>query len=170
MSVKTKIICCAGILLLAYGFLCRAIGFYFFWDSKIFGWIVIAVGLVIYLTDLIRLRKEKGIRTIWLKILVGVILFGFIMFGIVTFMLKNSEPYQVAVNYLESNAQLRAELGTIKGTGLIPTGSVQSITIDGSETGHAVFQITIKGDRRFKDVEIKLDKTPETGWTVNSFK
>ena len=164
----TKIIFAIGLVLLIYGYLSREFKLYFFWDSKAFGWAVLFIGLLFYLIDLNRSRKSQGKKTIWVKIGIALIIFGFIVSTYVIFNLHKSEPYKIATDYLKTNSQLKEEVGNINGFGLIPTGSVQIINVNGAESGRATFVLTVFGDKKYKDIDINLRKTSETDWTVTS--
>ena len=52
MSTSTKVLFIIAFLLLIYGYLCRLLNIYFFWDSKRFGWIMLATGLMGFFIDL----------------------------------------------------------------------------------------------------------------------
>ena len=81
-------------------------------------------------------------------------------------MLKASDAYDAAIEYLMSDAKIKDEIGSVKGFGLFPTGAVSTTTINGVETGKATFEIIIKGTTNYKDVIIELDKAPDKFWTV----
>ena len=167
MSNATKIAFTIGIILLVYGYLCRILKIYFFWDSKSFGWIFLIIGLMFYLFDLNRTRRQKGKRIFWVRMGIGFIMFFFALAGAIIFEFKyNSDPYQVAIDYLKSDSVIKNEIGDVTGLGLIPMGAQTITTINGKEYGKAVYYITVSGNKKKKDVEIKLEKTPETVWTV----
>ena len=167
MSNATKITFTIGIILLIYGYLCRILKIYFFWDSKSFGWIFLIIGLMFYLFDLNRTKRRKGKRTFWVRIGIGIIIFFLALCGAIIFEFKyNSEPYQVAIDYIKSDSVIKTEIGDVTHFGLIPTGAQTITTINGDEYGKAVYYITAIGSKKTKDVEIKLEKTPETIWTV----
>jgi hypothetical protein len=79
-----------------------------------------------------------------------------------------TEPYRVAIEYLKTNPQVKEEVGNIKGFGVIPTGAMETTSINGSESGHATFFLTVFGDKKYKDVDVNLRETPETGWQIIS--
>jgi hypothetical protein len=98
---------------------------------------------------------------------IGLILFFFVLAGAIIFEFKyNSEPYQVATDYIKSDSVIKKEIGDVTRFGLIPTGAQTITTINGNEYGKAVYYVTVIGNKKTKDVEIKLEKTPETIWTV----
>jgi len=169
MSKRTKVIFIIAVILLGYGYLCRLINIFFFWDSQTFGWIVALFGLMFYFFDLIKTRKEKNQKNTWLKVGIGFIIFLLALSSFIVIIIKNTEPYGVATEYLKTDPTIRKEVGEIKNFGLIPTGAVSlSTTEDGVSSGQAAFSITVIGKLKNMDIEIYLKKTPETNWTVIS--
>lgn len=170
MTRLTKIILIGGLILLAYGYLCRILKIDFFWDSKIIGWIVLSIALLTYWIDLRKTRIRHGKGAIWLTIGICILIFGLTLLPIVVFMLKTSDAYVAALKYLKSDPNIKEQLGNVKGFGLIPTGSVQTTTINGVESGNATFEMVIKGDKKYMDVTIDLEKAPDSVWTVTYLK
>lgn len=166
MKKFTKISLITGLILVAYGYLCRAINIYFFWDSKVIGWFFLFFALAGLLFSLYRSRKSEGKKTGWVKIGIGFVLLGLIISPIVIFIIKTSDAYQTAIEYLKTDTEIKNTVGNIRGFGLIPTGQVEFSTTNGVESGNAIFNITIRGDKKNKDIVIALEKTPETMWTV----
>ena len=166
MSRLSKTILFIGAILLIYGYLCRILKINFFWDSKAIGWIVLFIALLSYLFDLLRKRRQRGKKVIWVTIGICVLIFGLVILPIAVFMLKTSDAYDAAIEYLKSDPKIKDEIGNVKGFGLIPTGSVQTTTINGVESGNATFEIIVRGDKKYMDVTIDLEKTPTKFWTV----
>src|SRR5687767_2313671 len=73
MNKLTKILFLIGAIFLIYGYICRNLNLYFFWDSKSFGWIFIFVAFLSYLFDVSSMRKKRGAKTFWVKIGIGLI-------------------------------------------------------------------------------------------------
>lgn len=144
--------------------------FNFFWDSKPIGWIVLAIALLFYWIDLGKTRRRQGKKIVWVTIGICFLVFGLIVLPVAIFMLKTSDAYVAATEYLKSDPKFKDEFGDINGFGLIPTGSVQTTTMNGAESGSATFELIIKGDKKYKDVTIHLKKTPDTFWTVMDIK
>jgi len=153
---------------LIYGYLCRILNIYFFWDSRTLGWITLLIALTGFLIGLKKKRKLQGKKTIWIKIGIVVLIFGLSIMPIVIFMLKSSEAYQSAIEYIRTDPQIKTLVGDIQGFGLIPTGQTSSTTINGAESGEAQFDIIVRGDKKYIDITVSLKKTPETTWKVVS--
>ena len=169
MNRLTKASFLIGITLLVYSYLCRMFNIFFFWDSKIFGWIFLFLSLIGFLFGIHKKRKHLGRKTIWVKIGIGLLLlYGLIIMPFVIFKLKTSKAYQTAIEYLKTDSQIKTQIGNIKNFGLIPTGEMQTTTINGAESGNAIYLITLKGNKKYKDVTVHLEKTTQTEWTVTS--
>jgi hypothetical protein len=170
MSRLTKTIFIIGLTLLIYGYLCRILKIDFFWDSKVIGWIIFFIALLSYWVDLRRTRIQHGKRIILVTIGICILVFGLVLLPVVVFMLKTSDAYDAAIEYLKTDSNIKDEVGNVKGFGLIPTGSVQTTTINEVESGNAVFEIVVRGDKKYKDVTIELQKIPDSLWTVTYLK
>jgi len=170
MSRITKTILIIGIILLIYGYLCRLLNLYFFWDSKTIGWIVLFIALLSYWIDLRRTRRQSGKKTTWVIIGICFLTVGLCALPMAAFLIKTSEAYDTAIEYLKSEPKIKDEIGEVKGFGLIPTGSVQTTTINGAESGSATLDIIVIGNKKNKDITIELKKTPEQDWIVTYIK
>lgn len=160
----------AGLALVIYGYVCRAIDLYFFWDSRIFGWLLIIAAGLVYLFGIRRTRKQEGKRTIWATI--GIIFFGIflVLLPIIIIILRNSNAFAAATQYISSSPELKEKLGEVKGFGLAPTGSVEIQTNEMGETGQASLNITVMGDKKYMDLTVDLIKEANGDWKVVSLK
>lgn len=163
---KTSFI--TAVVLLIYGYACRILNIYFFWDSKELGWIVLFISLGGYLFCLKKVRRRQGKKTFWTKVGLFVTLTGLLILPIVVFMFKKSEAYEAMLDYIKNDPEIKYEIGDFKGIGIIPTGQLQTRSLNGMESGNAIFSITIRGSKKYKEVSVTLQKTPETEWTVVS--
>lgn len=166
MSKYSKIFLITGVILLAYGYLCRLVPIDFFWDSRTIGWVFLFISLLAYWIALRKTRKQANKKTTLINIGIGFLLLGLVMLPVAVFILSNSAAYSAATQYLQSDSRIQNEVGDIKGFGLIPTGSVQVSTINGIESGHATFEIIVRGSKKYKDVTVDLQKTSGNSWTV----
>lgn len=166
MLTRTKFILFSGILLLAYGISSRLIPVYFFWESRTLGWIVLIMALLSYWFDLRKSRIQKGNKTIWVTIGIGFLILFLVIAPVTMYLLKNSDAYGAAVEELENDKALSEEIGSIKGFGLFPLGTVQISNNYGEESGSASFQIIVMGSKKYKDVEIRLVKDRGGIWRV----
>lgn len=58
-----------------YGYLCRLIGLYFFWESKTLGWVLFWLTVVFILRDRINGKELQNKKTIVEKIGIGLSIF-----------------------------------------------------------------------------------------------
>src|SRR5689334_1913039 len=170
MSKFSKTILITGAILLTYGYLCRMLKIDFFWDSKTIGWIVLVIALLSYWIDLRKIKRREGKKIVWVTIGICFLVFGLMILPVAVFTLKTSDAYVAATEYLKSDQKVKDEFGDVNGFGLIPTGSVQTTTINGAESGSATLKLIVKGDKKYTDVTIHLEKTPETFWTVTDIR
>jgi len=117
--------------------------------------------------DLRKIEIRHGKKIIWFTIGICILIFGLVLMPVVVYMLKTSDAYDSALEYLKSDPNIKEQVGNIKGFGLIPTGGVQTTTINGVESGNATFDIVVRGDKKYQDVTIELVKQPDSLWSVS---
>jgi hypothetical protein len=158
LSKFTKAVLIAGLVLVMYGYLCRLIALYFFWESKTIGWTLLCIGIIGFLYDRIKINKTGEKKTLIEKIGIGIIAFSLLVQCMLLAIILFSEAYSAAKLYLIKDTHLKKEIGNIRGFGLIPIGSIEVITDSIGEYGTATINLTVKGDPKFKDVTIYLAK------------
>lgn len=169
MSTSTKVIFIIGILLVIYGYLCRLLNVYFFWDSKHFGWAGIVAGVLAFLIDQRMARKAQKKNIFFVRLLVAVIILAAgIQVGSII-LLRNTSGYQEAIERIK-DGQFKPELGAIRGIGLIPSGSDIINILDPASSGSIVFVVTVRGEKAYRDVEIKMEGGSQMQWTVSSIR
>lgn len=166
MNNYTKIILICGISLTVYGYLCRLSYLYFFWESKSIGWILILIGVVSLLLRKVKKKKAEGRKSIWEKIGIGVLIFILLIQGILIVVIPRTEAYTAAKQYLLNDTKTESEIGKVLEFSLMPTGGIQISSTNGKESGSATINIIVKGEHKFKDVSISLEKNPQSNWIV----
>jgi hypothetical protein len=169
MNRPTKTLLTIGLILLVYGYLCRAIGLNFFWDSKTIGGFLLFIALLLYWIDLKKKRKQQSKKTGWVTFGICVLGLGLAIFPAIVIVFNSSEAYHAAKEYLKSDLRIKEEVGNVESFGLIPSGSMQTINSNGVETGNAIFEMTVNGSKKNRDVVIELKKELQTAWTVTAF-
>jgi asparagine N-glycosylation enzyme membrane subunit Stt3 len=163
----TKAVLAAAMALIIYGYLCRIIGFYFFWESKLVGWFVFLIGIILFLLETIKIKKADNKETIPYKIGIGIIAFVLIFESAFMIILPRSDAYSAATKYVLGNPEIKAEVGEIKTFTLIPIGSIEMGTNAEGSYGNAVINVLIKGDKAFKDLSIYVVKDIDKAeWVV----
>lgn len=62
LSIYTRTVLIAAVVLIGYGYLCRNMRIWFFWESLPVGWELLLVGIILVLLNAIRIRKQQGPR------------------------------------------------------------------------------------------------------------
>ena len=156
-----------GILLLIYGYLCRLVGIYFFWDSKHFGWFTIVTAFLSFLID----RRKAGLalkqNIVLIRIGIGIIILAFATVASTTILLKNSYVYENAIERIRDDIGIKNEVGDIRRFGMFPSGS-GIISIVSGAGYNASFVITVRGSKACRDVQIGLTRITEALWSITS--
>jgi hypothetical protein len=158
MSTSTKVIFIIAFLLLIYGYLCRLLNIYFFWDSKHFGWIMLATGLLGFFIDLKKILEAQKKSSFLPQLFIGVIIVAFGIAGGGILLLNSSKTYQDAIENIKTDEVIKSELGDIKGIGLFPSGTGFLDFAYNVNPGPSTFIITVRGSKTIKDMEITLYK------------
>ncbi|MBN7815179.1 hypothetical protein [Algoriphagus pacificus] len=166
LDTKIKAIFGVSICLVVFGYLVRMVDLYFFWESKSLGFTLLLVSLAIFLRKDITTRKNKNLKNIWSHI--GFWLIGFIVFVKVLMLviIPNSDAYEATKAYLKNNSELKSEIGEVKGHTILPSGSIQSTTDSNGTYGSAAFNLIIKGEKKFIERTIYVNKSPDEDWSV----
>src|SRR6186713_866913 len=117
MSTSTKIIFIIAFLLLIYGYLCRFLNIYFFWDSKHFAWIMMATGLMGFFIDLKKILKAQKKSALLPQLFIGIIIVAFGIAGGGVLLVNSSKTYQDTIESIKTDEVIKSEMGDIKGVG-----------------------------------------------------
>ena len=156
MSTSTKVIFIIAVLLLIYGYLCRLLNIYFFWDSKHFGWIMMATSLMGFFIDLKKILEAQKQSSFIPRLFIGVIIVAFGIAGGGILLLKSSKVYQDEIENIRINEPLKSEIGNFRGVGLFPSGTGFLDFAFNVKPGPYTFVITVRGSSAIKDFEITL--------------
>jgi|JRYD01.1.fsa_nt_gb hypothetical protein len=160
-----------GLIFLLYGYLCRLIGIYFFWESKSIGWFLMLLALMGLIRKRIRKKRKENpnYRAFAEKLGVSVIVFSLLLKIAVFFLVSSSAVFADAKNFLLADSVTTAELGPIKSFSVVPWGGMAR-PIDSTGT-HATTTIIliVKGEKKYKQLTLSLYKLPEEEvWKVLS--
>ncbi|MEZ4773031.1 MAG: hypothetical protein R3D00_07605 [Bacteroidia bacterium] len=163
----TKTVLITGLTFMLYGYLCRLIGIYFFWECKSIGWILLFIGVIGFLSNRIKIKTTEKKKTNLEKVGIGIIIFVLLVQTILVAVIPFTDAYLVATTHLINDDNLKTEIGNITGFGLIPTGSIQKATDSSGEYGSATINLTVRGDKAFKDITIYVVKNADSPeWKV----
>ena len=123
LSSLTKVVMAAVAAFLVYGYLCRLLGIYFFWESKTLGWTLLWVAVILVLRDRVRRKKLENKNSALEKIGIGLTIFLLLIMGILFFAIPQTALYAEAVNYVKKDKAVRDEIGDIKEVFLYRSGA-----------------------------------------------
>lgn len=166
LDVKVKLLFGISICLIVFGYLVRIFDLYFFWESKPLGFFLLLASLTIILRKDITTRKSQKLKNIWSHISFWLITFILFVKVLMLVILPNSDAYDAAKIYIENNSDLEAEIGKITGHTILPSGGIQITTDLNGTYGSATISLIIKGEDKFIEQTIHLNKTPDKDWTV----
>lgn len=81
-------------------------------------------------------------------------------------LISSSDASKATKTLLKNEEALKHEIGNITGYGLITQGAMQSQSIGDTTWGNAVLELTVKGDKKFKDVTVYIEKTRYSNWRI----
>jgi hypothetical protein len=167
LSKLTKVLFIIGINFVCYGNIARLGNIYFFWESKTIGWIVLLFGLISLFADRIKLKKAEKRNSIGEKVGMGFVIFILVVQAVLYIVLPFSNAYAAAKLFLAGNENIKAELGEVRGFGLMATGAIQIQTSSAGESGAATINLIVKGEKAYRDVTLYLAKYPnKADWVV----
>lgn len=158
LNLITKISLAEGLLLIIYGYLCRQIGLYFFWESKSIGWAFLFIGIIGILFERIKFKKTIKKNSMLEKIAMGIIIFILVVQSVLISIIPFTDAYSVAKTYIISNDKIKSEVGNIVDFGLIPIGGIEKSIGSKGETGNATICLTVKGDKKYMDIDVYVIK------------
>ena len=128
LSDITKKVIIATVVFLFYGYLCRLVGVYFFWESKTIGWTLFWIAVIFILRDRIKQKKLESKTTLTEKIGLGFSFFVIIIKGILFFATQQTAAYENATNFIKTNPEIIKKVGTLENIFLIPFGGMSMTT------------------------------------------
>jgi len=160
-----KLILVTAVLLL-YGYSCRLLGIYFFWESKTIGWVLFWIMIIAILRDSMKHRKLQKRNTLPEKIGIGLSIFIIVLKGVLFFVTRQTSAYDSAVNYIKTNAEIQNKVGTVRSVFLVPFGGM-SISADAQgSAGQADLYFIVKGDKKYMDLNLLMNKEFTTDWQI----
>jgi hypothetical protein len=166
VNKSVKIILIIGISMVVYGFLSRALGIDFFWESSTLGWAFILAGLFLLLVRRVKMKRSANRKTIWERIGIGALLLLSIVMVIVTIVIANSNALVAAKTYILNSDSLKREMGEIRGFGFTYSGGMEVSSDAAGETGTAEISLIVKGAKKFKELDVYVLKERDRGWEV----
>ena len=166
ISRSTKYSIILTFIFLFIGYFVRVTSIYFFWEAKSIGWFIFFVALILLLLDNIRSRRIAAKKTWPPKIFIGLSALILVVKLIFLFVVPNMASYDQAVAAIRQNAGISSEVGRVKSVVLQLQGSVSSQSNGAQSNESGEFFFTVKGDRKFMDVEVYVNKSNDADWQV----
>ena len=168
LSIINKALVILTSVLLFYGYLCRTIGLYFFWESKTIGWELLLITILSLLIIRIRAKKIINRKTLSEKILLGLIIFILLVQCGIVLTFPKSDAYKAAKQIIMTDKSMSREVGVVYDISILPIGQIRTTSNSSGETGIADLHFIVKGKHKFIDFDIQLIKTIDSDWTFIS--
>jgi hypothetical protein len=166
LSKLNKALVRMTIAFLIYGYLCRIAGFYFFWESKTIGWALLFVTIISVLIQRIKTNKDSNKKTLSEKIFIGIIAFILLIQSIIFLVTLQTDAYKSAKEFLMTDKTIANEVGNVNDIFLVPVGGMSISSSSEGQSGEADLNFIVKGENKFKDINLKLQKELKTDWTI----
>ncbi len=149
-------------IILVYGYLCRILNLYFFWESKAIGWTLLSITLIFLLIQRINWKKTVDRKIVSEKLGIGLLVFILLIQTLLFFITPQTNAYKTAIEFIKSDKLIFKEVGEVKAITLLPYGG---LSIQG-EQGEADLNFIVKGTIKYKDYNLQVIKDINTDWTV----
>jgi hypothetical protein len=165
-SASTKAFILVTLAALAYGYLCRLLGIYFFWESKTIGWTLFWVAIIWILMDRIKAKKLQNKATVLEKIGIGLSIFVILIKGILFFSIQQTDIYASALTFVKQDKDVRDQVGDIKGIFFVPFGGFSMSSGPQGTQGEADLHLIVKGQKKYIDLNLLMKKELDTDWKI----
>ena len=162
----TKKLIIATIPFLLYGYLCRLVGLYFFWESKTIGWVLFWLSIIFILREIIKGKKLQKKNTLLEKIGIGLSIFVIIIKGVLFFAIQQTTAFDSAVNFIKTNQAIHTKVGVVNSIFLVPFGGIAMSTSSQGSAGQADLHFVVKGSKKYIDLNLLMNKDFETDWQI----
>ncbi|SFM79644.1 hypothetical protein SAMN05428949_0824 [Chitinophaga sp. YR627] len=166
LSWPTRILMITTAVFLIYGYSCRFLGVYFFWESKSIGWVLFFVTLILFLLDRIKLEKTRNGKTIGEKIGIAVQSLVLVTKAVLFFVIPHTEFYENAKSYIMTNPGIEQQTGPVNDIFLLPYGAISSRSNSAGTTGQADLHFVVKGRDKYIDLNLLMGKETGSDWQI----
>lgn len=163
ISRKTII---AVVTFILYGYLCRLVRLYFFWESKTIGWTLFWIAAIFILHDRIKEKKLQNKKALIEKIGIGFSVFVILIKGVLFFATQQTAAFGSATDFIKTNPEIKAKVGTVTSIFLVPLGAVSMTTSSQGSAGQADLNFIVKGSEKYIDLNLLLNKDFEKDWQI----
>ena len=162
----TKKLTIATIAFLIYGYLCRLVGLYFFWESKTIGWILFWLSIIFILREIIKGKKLQKKNTVLEKIGIGLSIFVIVIKGVIFFAVQQTTAFDSSVKFIKTSQAIQTKVGTVNSVFLVPFGGMGMSTSSQGSSGQADLHFVVKGSKKYVDLHLLMNKDFETDWQI----
>ena len=167
LSKFTKALLGLTALIVLYSFLCRVMSIFFFWESSIAAQWLIYLSLFFLLRDWKKREKKNDKSALLPKILTGVLVFVIFITSTFAIALPFTQAYDIAIADLKNDMAVEYEVGKVQSIVYRCRGAIQISSDFKGTSGTAEVMVIVKGDKAFKDYDLSMVLSPQTGaWTV----
>lgn len=154
------------IIFLVYGYLCRIINLYFFWESRTLGWILLFISIISILRQRIKEKKLQNKKILSEKIFTGISVFVLLLQITAILVLPQTKVYKAAKDFLFTNKEIISKVGQVEGIFLMPKGGISVSSSSEGESGQGELNFIVKGTEKYIDISLWFEKEINTNWTV----
>ena len=130
---------------------------------------MICSGILSFLIDQRQARLARRENIFFIRFLIILIILLFAAVGSAIISLKGSPTWTMAAEQIRLDGAIRNDVGEIKGLSLFLTGPEIMKTLY-STSGTSSFIVTVRGDKKHRDVEVNLIKAGSPLWGISSIR
>lgn len=166
LSSLNKTLVRLTIAFLVFGYLCRIVGLYFFWESKTIGWTLLFVTIISILLERIKSKKTDNKKMLSEKIFTGLAVFILLIQCTLFFVIPQTDAFKSAKQFLLTDKTIASQVGEAYDIFLVPVGGISMSSSSAGQTGQADLNFIVKGKNKFKDINLQLVKELGSNWTI----
>ena len=155
----------SAVLFVGYGYLCRRLKFYFFWESAPIGWGALFAMIAFWLFSRIIDGQNDPYR--FFKLIgLGIILLIWIVQFIFLTIVRKHRLFLMGKDVIHFAPEIRSLVGPVRSTAFIPWGAISSSRKGNETNGVAQLSFVVKGAHVFLDVDLIFTRKEKSIWEV----
>ncbi len=155
-----------GILFIVYGVACRVMNWYFFWESRWVGEMMLLAGITGFFYNRVVEKEKYKLGALSEKIILVIVFLILLVQTVFLSVMPMTDAWQAVKTNLMNSQSLQEETGNIRGISMTPLGTYSKHSNNGESVTKAVFYITVKGDTKYKDMVIHLEHSGFGEWQI----
>jgi len=170
IGIALKILFLLSLSLILYGYVAREFNIYYFWESKTIGFGLLLIAIAKFIMDDISARRENKMHKISFYLILGILCLSIFIKVLFAFIIPNSEAFDSATKLLKTDLNLISQIGEINSISYFATGNLETRTDEYGKTGRADLTLIIKGEKKYVEKNVVMNKTPEENWKIIEMK